>query len=270
MKNKIKELLAKEGIFLCGSIPLSECKITKEYLLSSCGISEGSALLFAIPYLSEASFSAERNISAYAVCRDYHAYVASLKERLTAELSRLFPDNRFALFADHSPIDERDAAARCGIGFFGKNGLLITKEYSSYFFIAELMTDAFLPSDRPQTESCLSCNACLSACPMRVHGCECLSAITQKKGALSEKDIAIIKEYGSCWGCDICQEVCPHTKAAIKEGTIFSHIPYFNEKNIPYLTSDIVGNMSEEEFSTRAFSWRGKETVLRNLKLFDI
>ena len=270
MKSNIKKLLSDEGILLCGCLPLSECKITKKYLLSSCGIEEGSAVLFAIPYLSKDSFFAKKNISAYAVCRDYHAYVAALKERIIPKLLKLFPNNKFALFADHSPIDERDAAVRCGIGFFGKNGLLITKEHSSYCFIAEIITDAHLHADTPSQKGCISCNACLSACPMRVRGCECLSAITQKKGELSKEDSDLIREYGSCWGCDICQEVCPHTKAAVEAGTIFSPIPYFNEKNIPYLTSDIVEHMSKEEFSTRAFSWRGKETILRNLKLFDV
>ena len=270
IKETIKRLLREEGIFLCGVLPLSQCNITKQYLLSSCGISDGSAVLFAIPYFSNDSLKEERNISAYAVCRDYHAYVSSLRERLTDKLSKLFPKNRFALFTDHSPIDERDAAARCGIGFFGKNGLLITKEYSSYFFIAELITDASLSADPPASDKCLSCNLCISACPMRAHGCDCLSAITQKKGKLSDNETAIIKEHGSCWGCDICQEVCPYTKAATKEGTIFSPIPYFNEENIPRLTSSVVEGMSDEEFSSRAFSWRGKETILRNLKLFDL
>jgi hypothetical protein len=60
---------------------------------------------------------------------------------------------------------------------------------------------------------------------------------------------------------------CPHTQKAIRNATIFSEIPYFNEQNISHLTLPILDEMSDEEFSNRAYSWRGRETIRRNLLL---
>ena len=267
MENKIKELLEAEGIYLFGACPLSECTVTKKYLLEKNGISDGSVILFAIPYFTRSSADESRNISAYAVCRDYHAYTKELEERLSKKLNEAFPNNRFAFFSDHSPIDERDAATKCKIGFFGKNRLLITERYSSYIFLAEIVTDAILSIDGGETRSsCIGCSKCISACPMNCDGAaECLSAITQKKNALSEEEIALMQKHKTFWGCDVCQEVCPHTKKAIESGSIFSKIAYFSDNAIPHLTKELVENMSDDEFSKRAYSWRGRSVILRNL-----
>ena len=271
MKKKIKELLESEGILLFGICSLADCNITREYLLEKAGIRSGSAILFAIPYFSRDSLLKERNISAYAVCKDYHAYTKQLFKRLESELSSAFPENRFAFFADHSPIDERDAAVKCGIGFFGKNRLLISNAYSSYMFIAEIITDAALTPTSPLSDlECIGCGKCLSACPMNADGSpECLSAITQKKGVLSDGEVALMKKYNTFWGCDICQEVCPHTKKAIESGSIFSPIAYFSEDTTPHLTVPLIEGMNDEEFSKRAYSWRGKQVLLRNLLYSD-
>lgn len=267
MKNRIKELLAAEDILLFGVCPLSECNITRKYLLDRAGICGGSAILFAIPYFSHASLSEGRNISAYAVCKDYHAYTERLFSRLKEKLEGEFPQNRFAFFADHSPIDERDAAVRCGIGFFGRNGLLISERYSSYMFIAEIITDAALEPDSPAAKvRCINCGRCLEACPMNADSSpECLSAITQKKGELSDFEVGLMKKYNTFWGCDICQEVCPYTKRATANGTIFSPIAYFSEGTTPHLTRAMIEGMTDEEFSQRAYSWRGRAVPLRNL-----
>lgn len=271
MKSRIKELLENERISLTGVCALSDCKIYRPYLLQREDISDGSVIIFAIPYLSEGSLECNRNISAYASARDYHAYTKELFSRLGETLKKEFPENKFAFFADHSPIDERDAAVKCGIGFFGKNHLLISEEYSSYIFIAEIITDAILESDPPKKNlSCIGCGKCLSACPMNADSSlECLSAITQKKGELNQKEISLMQKYNTFWGCDICQEVCPHTRNAIKNGSIFTNIDFFKEYNTPHLSKDIISAMSDEEFSKRAYSWRGREVLLRNLEHSD-
>ena len=98
---------------------------------------------------------------------------------------------------------------------------------------------------------------------------QCLSALTQKKGDLSESEVSAVIKYGSAWGCDICQEVCPHTALAIKNGTIYTKIEYFRNGVIPVLDIPTLDSMSNEEFLTRAFSWRGRDTVRRNLLLFS-
>ncbi len=268
MVEKIKELLKSEGIDLSVFLPLDKCVITKKYLLERADIDSGFAVIFAIPYYTKAC-DEDRNISAYAVGRDYHLFVKELSARLIPKLKVLYPNISFALFADHSPINERDAALKGGLGMLGKNGLIITEKYSSYIFLAELIVGAELESGICRQQSpryCEGCGLCVSACPWKNGECgECLSAITQKKGELSSSEQDILKKY-SLWGCDICTEVCPHTKKAKKAGTIYSPIEFFSVKTTPKLTYEMIENMDEEEFAKRAFSWRGRPTLLRNLE----
>lgn len=265
MKSYILSLLAEEHIHLCGAVPLSACRITRRYLLERVGIADGTVLCFAIPYY--VGDAAPSNISRYARGRDYHVYVKQLSERMLPRLEQRYPDNRFALFADHSPIDERHAAVISGIGILGNNGLVITDDYSSYVFIAELVTDADIGDAPRPLRRCEGCGLCRTACPYHFEGC--LSELTQRRGELSEQDRAAVRAGGSAWGCDICGEVCPHTRAALKRGSIYSPIPFFAEDRLPFLTSEQLAAMSDEQFALRAYSWRGRGVIMRNLKILE-
>lgn len=268
MLNFIKNELNKRSIELVSCLRLDECKIGRQYLLERNGISNGSVIIFAVPYFSEAGLNS-RNVSAYAVSRDYHQYFSMLFEKIISELKAQYPDNKFAGFTDHSPIDEIDAAARAGLGVIGKNHLLITEKYSSFVFIGEIITDAILPSSSGEVKSCLSCGKCVSACPFGTNVESCLSALTQKKGDLTPREQDAIKSSGIAWGCDICQSVCPYTEIAIKNKTIFSNIDFFKSNLTPHLTCELVNSMTDEEFSKRAYSWRGKKVILRNLQILE-
>jgi len=268
MFERIFEMLAAQHIFLCGVLPLADCTIRKQYLLDRVGIEKsGSVILFAIPYHTPSCEQPDRNISRYAVSRDYHLFVKQLSDLLLPQLHEAFPGTRFAMFCDHSPIDERQAAARIGIGCIGQNGLLITELYSSYVFLGEIITDA--PCEEKglaSSPSCQNCGACLSVCPLRRGETDqCLSALTQKKGNLTENECQAIRESGSVWGCDLCQEVCPHTAEAKRRGTLHSPIPFFYDTPIPHLTYQAIEAISDAEFSARAYAWRGKDVILRNL-----
>ncbi len=269
MPQYIKNELLRLGIKHAAAIPLSMCKIIRPYKLERCGfesLDSLSAVIFAIPYYTE---HAEKNISSYAIPRDYHFFCSRLFETLIPKLKEKYPDNIFAGFADNSPIDEIHAAALSGLGLLGDNRLLITEEYSSYVFLAEIITDLPLQyNDKFEIKRCEGCGKCKSVCPMIETG-ECLSAITQKKGSLTDSDISSIKKYGSAWGCDICSEVCPHTKKAIENNTIYSDIPFFTTYLTPSLSKSLIQNMSDGDFSSRAYSWRKKETILRNLSILE-
>lgn len=269
MLDTIISLFSEYHIDLYGCLPLSRCRITRRYLLDKVGIIDGSVVIFAIPYYTEAC-DKRRNLSAYAVSRDYHLFVREMADELQRRLNDTFPANRFAFFADHSPIDERDAAVRAGLGVIGKNGLLITEKYSSYVFLGEIITDAVLPSQEFPLTTCHGCGACLAACPWKRGESEiCLSALSQKKGELSEAEQALLSRYDSVWGCDICQEVCPYTKQARKTGTLYTEIPFFKQDTLPLLSSDLVRTMEEKDFASRAYSWRGRETIVRNLTVVE-
>ena len=95
----------------------------------------------------------------------------------------------------------------------------------------------------------------------------CRSALTQQKGELTDEEKQILLQHPTIWGCDLCQEICPHTLAAIERGSIFSPIPFFLEDSLPCLTQEILDGMDEEAFSRRAYAWRGRQTIARNLDL---
>ncbi len=263
----LSDFFQKKGIFTVSAIDLSDCTVLRGYLLERAGICNGgTAVIFAVPYFTEACLDPLRNLSAYAVGKDYHHYFSALFEELIPLLRRQYPNHRFAGFSDHSPIAEVEAAARAGLGMIGENGLLITERHSSYVFLGELITDARFGAPAQEIRRCMGCGQCKKACPSP---CECLSALTQKKGALTDEEQSLLKKHGSVWGCDACQEACPFTKRAIERGTIFTPIPYFREHVLPTLTSEQLHRLSDEELATRAYFWRGRPTIERNLKLTE-
>lgn len=269
MDQRIEQILKDNQIELFGAVLLKDCHVLRPYKLSRAGFSESeelTALMMAVPYLTRHE---EKNLSAYAISRDYHGFYKELFSALIPQLEAEFSGYLFRGFADDSPIDEREAAALAGLGRFGENGMLITEKYSSYVFLGEIITNMPIPEAKASPIlHCEGCGLCKAACPMGKLG-QCLSALTQKKGELTESEADAIKKYGTVWGCDICQEVCPHTLQAIKSQTIYTNLEYFKQKTIPQLTSDVLDAMSEEEFASRAYSWRGRQTIGRNLKIFE-
>lgn len=220
----VSPCLHEVGIDCFGIVRLADCRITRGYLLSRAGLSSdmGSVLMMALPYL--AVDDGPVNISRYAVPCDYHLVAETLSARLIARLTLLYPGARFAAFADHSPIDERHAAALAGLGVLGDHGLLITERYASYIFLCEIITD--LPTDAVAEEIgyCAHCGACRSACPVGLDADRCLSALTQKKGKLTDAETALLRRYALVWGCDRCQEACPHTtRARAAGGAVHRH-----------------------------------------------
>ena len=173
------------------------------------------------------------------------------------------------IFGDHSPIAERHAALISGLGIAGDSGLLINEKYGTYTFIGDMITD--IPSELlGKTEivsisTCNHCGACRRACPtgiLRGEGDCCLSAITQRKGDLLDREVDLMKKYNTVWGCDICQTACPHNKDPKK-----TPLDFFYKERISRLDKELLDKMSKDEFSRRAFAWRGRKTVERNLDL---
>ena len=272
LNQEVASLFAAEHITHAAVLPFEALRVTQARLYERAGLVPKSAVIFLIPY-----FSGEgENLSSYAVAEDYHFYAERLYERLCGALKERFPEASFLGFADHSPIDERDAATRAGLGIWGKNRLLISPDFGTYQFIGEILSDLspeVLGTPRLHAPTlCIGCGACLSACPtgiLRGESTECLSAITQKKGALSEDEMALMRRTGTAWGCDECQRVCPYTREAVHTGTAISPIPFFHENRITRLTTAQVSAMDEDTFRRRAFAWRGRSVVLRNTAVLE-
>lgn len=263
MVDSIRQIFAERGIVYADAIPFSEATVLMKRKVEQLSFVPQSVIIFAIPYY--AGEISDRNLSRYAVAKDYHLFFHDFSEAVKIDLERLYPEASFAAFADNSPIDEREAAAKAGLGVRGMNQLLLTERYGSYVFLGEFLTS--IPYQEIGTlssfgvQECEKCGLCLVSCPKKE---VCLSALTQKKGELTKAEADAIISLGSVWGCDICQEVCPHNQNAN-----ITPVAFFKEDLIAHLTQDTVEAMSDSCFAQRAYSWRGKKTILRNIMLFD-
>ena len=155
-------------------------------------------------------------ISKYAYGKDYHLVIKEKLRSLLAYLNNTIGEVNGRCFVDSAPVLERDWAKRSGIGWIGKNTLLIHPKRGSYFFLSELIIDLELSTDNPIKDYCGTCTKCIDACPTKaisdegyiMDGSKCISYLTiELKEAIPEA----FKDQMENWvfGCDICQEVCP-------------------------------------------------------------
>ncbi|MBQ2940320.1 MAG: epoxyqueuosine reductase [Clostridia bacterium] len=198
------------------------------------------------------------NFSRYAAVNDYHHAAGEVLQRVTDALRRQDPDGQYQPFIDNSPLPEVAAAVGAGLGVRGDNGLFYSRTYGSFVFIGCIVTDREVGAVAATDAGCFHCGACGKVCPTGrlTDGGECLSAITQKKGELTERETAYLRRGGSAWGCDLCQEICPLNKTAV----IDPHpcfTSYENELTDASLT-DLTG---------KAYGWRGGGVPARNLRL---
>ncbi len=266
MQKVIDEFFKNEKIEYYTAVDYRYARVLREDIIKKEGFIPKSIIIFLIPYYSGEA----KNLSVYAMAKDYHLYIKKLESRFAEHLEKNHKKCHCRCYSDHSPIDERHLASAAGLGVLGKNRLLINERYGSYVFIGEIISD--IPtaelnlSEIKEVSYCEECRACVCACPTKSlsEEKECLSWITQKKGELTKAEAELICRVGTAWGCDVCQKACPHNKRPEK-----TPIPFFLENTVDELSYKLVSGMSREEFSERAFSWRGKKTVLRNLEILE-
>ncbi|WP_282776658.1 tRNA epoxyqueuosine(34) reductase QueG [Phaeodactylibacter xiamenensis] len=155
-------------------------------------------------------------ISKYAYGKDYHFVLKHKLKDLMKYIHAEIGEVNGRVFVDSAPVLERDWAKRAGIGWLGKNTLLIHPKAGSYFFLAELIIDLDLVYDHPIKDYCGTCTRCIDACPTDaispggyvVDGSKCISYFTiELKGAIPEAYRGHFENW--MFGCDICQDVCP-------------------------------------------------------------
>lgn len=262
--NPIQGVFHSRGLSVA-SAPFSEVKIKPL---------EGARTVFitALPYYFEAL--PNQNLARFAALPDYHRYFGDILQEICKELTEVFPGNWFKPFTDNSPIDEQKAALLSGFAIKGKNNLCIT-ENGSFVFLGEVITDGnFECSTVPPHSFCDTCNLCVKACPggaLSEKGFDyrkCLAYLTQKKGELSDEEQVAIRKNGLAWGCDRCSEVCPRNQSL---PTASIALP--PNEILPRLDISDIQQLTDREFreiyKDRAFAWRGKGTMLRNLYILE-
>ncbi len=263
MQNAIKSYFSSHNIEYYATRSYADCREINPGLTDRQGFVPRSVIIYLLPYYSGETV----NLSRYAASLDYHLIISEINSGLTELLKSYRPDAKIKGYGDHSPIDERHAALTAGLGIAGDNGLIINEKYGSFVFIGDIVTD-IAPDDLSATLPmpilrCEGCGLCRAACPtgiLRGEGDDCLSAITQRKGELSESEMALMRECNTLWGCDLCQTACPHNA-----DPIHTPIGFFHRDRIPHLTSGLLDNMTDGEFKSRAFAWRKRATLQRNL-----
>lgn len=258
----VKEFLENENIDTFCHLDAKDLQVINERLMPE---NIKSAYLWLIPYYT--GEHKDRNVSLYAVSKDYHIFSKQMANKMKDKLVESFPNDEFYFFCDSSPINEVAAAVRGGLGVIGKNRLLINKKYGSYVFIGSLLTSIecqkeyvkeYENQDKP---FCLMCNKCISSCDFLCgKGAFCLSELNQRKN-VTDKELEIIKSKKVRWGCDICQEVCPMNKDVPN-----TPITFFYEDFTPIVTPELLDGMSKQELSQRAYAWRGKKVIKRNVE----
>ena len=154
-------------------------------------------------------------LAKYAYGQDYHFVVKDKLKEFMLQIQREIGHVEGRVFVDSAPVHERAWAAKSGLGWIGKNSLLLNREMGSFFFLAELIIDLELEADGPMKDYCGTCTACQDACPTDaipepyvVDGSRCISYLTIE---LKDEIPTEFKKSMEGWafGCDICQDVCP-------------------------------------------------------------
>ena len=224
----------------------------------------------AFPYYYDAYIHKEGYFSLYTLGKDYHIVVKDHLEKI-ADLIRE-KGYEAKVFADNNSLPERYIAHVAGTGEIGKNHMVITKDYGSYVFLGEIMTDCEMETSErdwkeiPDHDVCKECVRCIKACPTQILGSElyntrrCMSYITQNK-AITDEEILLFK--GRLFGCDTCQRVCPFNQdiriSPFEEFRPREYMKYPNLEELLALT-----NQEFAQYKETSSGWRGKKLLQRN------
>ncbi|MFM9839193.1 MAG: tRNA epoxyqueuosine(34) reductase QueG [Cyclobacteriaceae bacterium] len=203
-------------------------------------------------------------IAKYAYGEDYHFVIKEKLKTFLHLIQNEIGEVQGRAFVDSAPVHERAWAKKSGVGWIGKNSLLLNREMGSFFFLAELIVDLELEYDGPIKDYCGTCTACMDACPTDaipqpyvVDGSKCISYFTIE---LKEEIPTEVKGKFENWifGCDICQDVCPWNR--------FSK-PHQEEKFLPHPDLEKMTKADWREITEDVFEALFKKSAVKRAKM---
>lgn len=215
-------------------------------------------------------------ISKYAYGKDYHDILKKKLAELYFFISENIGNINGRMFVDSAPVMERAWAEKSGLGWIGKNGLLLSKQKGSFFFLAEIILDLELAYDDPMTtDFCGKCTRCIDACPTDaivnnkiVDGSRCISYLTiELKGELPSEFQNKMDNW--MFGCDVCQDVCPWNRFSVqhKEDHFLPHSQLLGMKKTDW--EDITKEVFQLIFKESAVKRTKYEGLKRNIRFLN-
>ncbi len=202
---------------------------------------------------------------------DYHFVLRDRMTKLVDFINATVPEENFTFkpMVDTGELSDVAVAQRAGLGFIGRNGLLITEKFGSFVYLGEIITNIPFEPDTPVENQCGTCTRCVDYCPPqalmgdgRLNAQRCLSYQTQTKGVMPEEFRSEIRSV--IYGCDICQLVCPFNRG--KDFHLHEEMEPRVDEVTPILQPMLTISNREfkEQFGRLAGSWRGKKPLQRN------
>jgi len=225
-----------------------------------------SIIVVGLCYAQKELDNSDGFISRYTRGEDYHIVMKEKIEVALDYLKDIYDNLQYSFYIDNGPVLEKALAQQAGLGWIGKNTLLVNEDYGTYIFLGEIFLNKKLKYDKKSQNKCGDCTDCFDNCPTNslnkayyLNYRTCRSNLTQQKGILNEKQERLI---ANCiWGCDDCQIGCPYNENIPKglhmefepkiKGDIVE-ILKFNKKNFP------------KKWLNTALSWRGMRIIQRN------
>ena len=291
-KKELEEYILSIGLDTFGFIPLREFSELRTYFKNrqekklqnefeekdiekrihpSIYMEDGKTILsIAFPYHQKEPMK-QNGFSIYTKGPDYHRVVRSYLD----QICNFLHDHGYqaSAFVDSNTLPERYIAYLAGVGFIGRNNMIITKRYGSFVFLGEIITNMPIEcedvrhiNEIKKYVECNECRLCYQECPTksindyRVNPNICLSYFTQKK-ELTDQEMNLIQE--NVFGCDYCQLKCPYNQMAMGVGLKdFAPMEYMNEELEIYANMD--NKYFKEKISGSSCGWRGKNVIRRN------
>lgn len=262
------EAMIREGYhanldYLARNIPQ---RFNPELLLPGC-----RSIIVCLYHYNTPPLYSDFRIARYALMDDYHIFLKNKLKEITEFLRGRHPEAKFKITVDTSPISEKNWAVKAGLGTIGKNSLF-RSESGSFCLIGLILTDLVLDYDRVLSgQECGTCTRCMDACPAKaieepykINISRCISYHTTTKGSSSQEEF---RRDQAPWifGCDICQEVCPHNASAVSNPDTVHHFSlflHFKNKDFEQLNPDTFNQV----FANNCIRRGGYEKLVREIK----